>query len=129
MAHFFFHLVSPGHYDKDDIGSDLPDVEAAYLEAHQAAIEMIPEMLNDRRDPGQFQFEITDAEDRFLMELPFSEVMRPKVRSARPGGIRPLLQLHIEHGRRLQAEIRTELEKSRSVLAISRATLERSRAR
>jgi len=71
MALFFFNFVSPEGYEVDEIGCEFPDVERAYLEAHEAAVEMIAAMMRDHREPTRYQFEIVDDQRRFLMDLPF----------------------------------------------------------
>ena len=128
MPNFFFHLVSSDLYDLDEIGCELPDVEAAYLEARAAAVEMIAEMLSSRRDPSCFQFEIFDAEGRFMIELPFSEVLNPQSQGAKNLGVRSSLQSQISRSRKLHGEISTELKKSRSILELSQRTLMRAQA-
>lgn len=106
----------------------MPNVEAAYLEARTAAIEMIAEMMRERIDPLRFQFEIFDVDDRFLIELPFAEVVRSRPRAIRPPSADSILAC-IHRGRTLKADLRSELERARSLLASSRAILARSRAR
>lgn len=129
MALFFFHLVSPGNYEADDTGSEFPDIEAAYLGGRDAVIEMIADMLRRRLDPGRFQFEISDDQGRFLMELPFSEVLRPTGRSRRAvlqSGVGPQIRNHLRRNRVLRDEIGVELVRSRSLLELTRATLLRA---
>jgi hypothetical protein len=126
MARFFFHLVLPGDYQADDTGSEFPDIEAAYLGGREAAIEIIADMLRGRLDPTRFQFEITDDRGRFLMELPFSEVLRPSGRNAQKPGIGPQIRRHLRRNRVLQDEIGAELARSRSLLELTRATLLRA---
>lgn len=126
MPRFLFHLISPGAYDVDDIGCEFPNVEAAYLDAYAAAIEIIGEMLSDRRDPSRFQFEIFDEENRFMIELPFSEVLRPQALGTGHLKIQQDLQCQLRRGRKLRAEIRTELANSRAALESSRKILARA---
>jgi hypothetical protein len=128
MARFFFHLVLPGGYQADDVGSEFPDIEAAWLGGRDAAIEMIADMLRGRCDPHGFQFEIADEQGHFLMELPFSEILRPAGRSTMRPGIGSQIWHHIRRNRALKDEIDVELAKSRSLLETTRATLRRSRA-
>jgi hypothetical protein len=128
MALFYFNLVSPDGYEVDEIGSEFSSVEQAFLEAHAAAVEMSAEMMRDRRDPTRCQFEIVDSQHRFLIDLPFSEVIRPRVVSAAHAETRSKIQVALRHGCRLRGEIKTELESSKSALAACRTTLARSRS-
>ena len=84
MARYFFHLVSPAETSKDEIGVDLPNAEAAYLEACAAALEISFEMLSTRIDPSRHAFEVTEANGQFVFEIPFLEVMRPGHRASHP---------------------------------------------
>lgn len=127
MAQFFFNLVSPGRFETDEIGCELPDIEAAYLEGRMAAVEISAEMLRNHCDPTRHQFEIVDDQGRFLMELPFSEVLWPRATAASHAEIRPKLRAAIQRGQKLRGEIREELKKSRTALAASRAVMARSR--
>jgi hypothetical protein len=129
MARFFFHLVSPGSYCVDEIGGEFADVETAYLDACQAALEMGCEMLKERRDPTRHQFEITDEQGRFLIDVPFSEVMRPAGRPADRVSVRSQLRQRMQRSRDLRADIKAEFSKTRLVLETAHATLERARAR
>ena len=52
MPLFFFHLRGgPDGLSLDKDGLDLLDVEAAYLEAHQTALDMAQEWLRKGRSP------------------------------------------------------------------------------
>jgi len=76
MPLFFFHLRGgPEGLDLDQDGLDLPNVEAAYLEAHQTALDMAQDWLRQRQNPRGYAFEIMNAAGEFLVELPFSEAL------------------------------------------------------
>jgi hypothetical protein len=128
MALFFFHLVSPGSYCADEIGGEFPTVEAAYLDAWEAALEMGCEMLKERRDPCRHQFEITDDQGCFLLEVPFSEAMRPSGQKIRQPDIYGELRRQMQKSRDLGADIKAEFANTRLVLEITRAALARARA-
>ncbi len=128
MPLFYFNLVSPDGYEIDEIGCEFPSVEQAYLEAHAAAIEMSAELMRDRRDPTRYQFEIVDNQHRFLIDLPFSEVIRPRAVSAGHAEIHSKILVALRRGCKLRGEIQSELERSKSAVAEARATLARSRA-
>ena len=84
MAHFFFDLHNGSVLERDEIGIDLPDFESAYLEAHRAAIDMWIEARREGRKPAYRCFEIRDAQDRMVTEIPFSEVL--DIRVEKPSG-------------------------------------------
>lgn len=82
MPQFYFHLASPDGVSPDEVGSSFPDIEAAYLGACEAALEMSVDMLRRRHDPSRHRFEITNGDGEALFDIPFAEVLRP---AARPG--------------------------------------------
>jgi hypothetical protein len=129
MPRFFFHLASPGEYALDDIGADFPDVESAYLDCHQAALEIAFEMLRDHRDPTHYQFDIMDNLGRFLLDVPFSEVMRPRPAPAHYSAILSKVRESLRRNRILQQEIRDEFAQTRLMLESARALVKKSRAR
>jgi hypothetical protein len=126
---FFFHLIYPGNYCADEVGGEFPDVEAAYLDAWQAALEMSFDMLRERRDPNQHHFEIVDEKGQFLLEILFSEVMRPTVRPTNNLEVRTVLRQRLQRSRELRADIKNEFDKTRLVLKSAHATLDRARSR
>src|SRR5262245_60527641 len=90
MPLFFFNLCTPDGVERDEEGIELPDIETAYLEAFQTAVEMWTEAIRHRRDASQECFEITDASGQVLMTIPFIEViekrMVPRKEQQRPAG-------------------------------------------
>jgi hypothetical protein len=125
MSQFFFHLVSPAGYDVDDVGSEFPTLELAYLDAHAAASEMCVEIIRDHGDPMRYQFEIVDQKGRFLIELPFSEVIRPRFSKVGYGDIKPRIVAEIRRAQRLRDEISIELARIRATLARTNAAMAR----
>jgi hypothetical protein len=77
MAHFFFNYTSGGVTFADDIGTEFCSLEAAYLDTCETALAIAFEKLRARQDPTNDAFEIVDDEQNLLMEVPFSEVLRP----------------------------------------------------
>lgn len=77
MARYFFHLVTPSSYSVDDIGTDFESAEAAFLCAHETAIDMSVDMMRDHEDPSWYSFEIADAKQQVLFTLPFLEATHP----------------------------------------------------
>jgi hypothetical protein len=128
MPRFFFHMIAPGAYFPDEIGSEFPDAETAYLEARQAALEIAFEILREGGDPNRHQFEITDDRGRFLLELPFSEAIRPSPKPVHNREVRAKLRHNIRRSRHLQDQVRTQCVQSRLVLKRTRALLRKSRA-
>jgi hypothetical protein len=125
MPRYFFSLATDDAFTPDDEGVEFPNLEAAYLDLYQTALEMSFEFLRERRDPNGFRFEITDASGAMILELPFSEVLRPKAR-AHPGAdmveARQRMRTQTSRQRGLSEDIA-------SGLATARESLERARAR
>jgi hypothetical protein len=78
MPLFFFDFTSHGAIEKDDLGTEFPSLEEAYLDACRSVLEISFEGLRNRRDPHLDSVEILDAGRRSLMEVPFSDVLLPK---------------------------------------------------
>ena len=75
MPQFFFNFRDEDGLDRDEEGLDLPDVDAAYLEAFEAAKEMWIEAIRDMRNPTRQSFEVADADGNTLVIVPFGEVI------------------------------------------------------
>jgi hypothetical protein len=100
MGRFFFDLRNGSVLERDELGLELPDVEAAYLEAHRAAIDIWSEACREGRKPDYRCFEIRDSEGRVVVELPFTEALSIGAKSA-PANMHP--------SRITQEPIRSEL--------------------
>jgi hypothetical protein len=114
MSQFYLHLRTPAGLDRDDIGLDLDGVETAYLDAYATIPAMSADLLRQGADPYQHAFEIMDAKDNFLMEVPFYEVLDRR-RTQRPSGWFQLWQqtrAELEQAKRQT----TNLEEERTVL-------------
>ena len=127
MPLYFFDLVTPDEFSRGEVGIDYPNVEAAYLAAHQAALDMTLELLRGRADPDRHAFEIRDQDGRMLFELPFSEVVHPLKNALPP---RNSLHASINHNRHRTERARFELMQSvaqtRALLADTAALLKRT---
>jgi hypothetical protein len=123
MARYFFHLVSPGQCSRDDIGTELPNAEAAYLEACDTAIELSYEMLRERQDPSRHTFEITDSDGHMVFELPFAEVTRPAERVPPRADLRASIHRHHEHASGIISELRANFGQTQSLLQSTKALL------
>ena len=129
MPHFFFNYTSGGATSVDDVGTDFPSVEAAYLDACKGALDIAFEKLRARQDPTTDSFEITDEAQNQLMQVPFSEVLRP-VAATNSWIVRQKTALALENCRRqtarnerLKNEIRAELARTKEMFAAIRTNL------
>lgn len=90
MPLFKLHLRMGQVVDPDDIGLDLPDLHAAYLEAVRAIPDVARDQLIDARDPLTCAFIICDGKGRQLLEVPFTEVLPAAAWARRDRGRGPL---------------------------------------
>lgn len=126
MPLYFFHLSGPEGCSRDDVGIEYPNVEAAYLGAHQAALDISLDLLRVRTDPNCHSFEIMDQDGEVLFELPFSEVMQPSRHARPPGDMHARIHLQRERAGRALSELHRSVERTRSLLAATRELLGRS---
>ena len=78
MPNYFFNLAGKdGYYSADEEGLSFGDIDAAYMDVNRAILDMSFDMLRTRRDPSEFRFEITDKDGTIVLDVPFSEVLRP----------------------------------------------------
>lgn len=75
MPRFYFHLRGLKGLERDDIGLELANVEAAYLGACQAVPGMSTDLIYETANPTRYAFEITGASGDLLIEVPFTEVL------------------------------------------------------
>jgi hypothetical protein len=123
MAHYFFNLLAPGRSSRDEIGTDLPNAEAAYLQACDTALELSFEMLRERQDPSRHAFEVTDAEGQVVFEIPFAEVTRPKDRPPRFAEIHASIQRNQERASAVAAELKSNFRRTQSLLQNTKSLL------
>jgi hypothetical protein len=128
MPLYFFHLVSPTEHCPDDLGSDLPNTEQAYLEVYQAALDISFEMLRLRQDPSHLRFEVTNNAGEILFDLPFSEALHPKSRAASPTSLHENLRRNFNRQRELTTEIREQFKQAMSTIGATRDLLARAAA-
>ena len=128
MPHFYFDLASPSDLSRDEIGTDFPDSEAAYLSAFQAALDISVEMLRARDDPSQHRFVIRNNNDELLFDLSFAEVLRPTGWAVQPANdvYASLLRNH-ERTKKLRSELRTEYQHTQSLIRSTRELLDSAR--
>src|SRR5205085_6369284 len=114
------NLLAPGQSSRDEIGIDLPNAEAAYLQACDTALELSFEMLRERQDPSRHAFEVTDAEGQIVFEIPFAEVTRPKDRPPRFAEIHASIQRNHVRASAAVSELRTKVSQTQSLLGSTR---------
>ena len=123
MAHYFFNLLAPGQSSRDEIGIDLPNAEAAYLQACDTALELSFEMLRERQDPSRHAFEVTDAEGQVVFEIPFAEVTRPKDHRPRFTEIHASIQRNQERASAVAAELKSNFRRTQTLLQSTKSLL------
>jgi hypothetical protein len=125
MARYFFDFRQGKERCADTDGTDLANVEQAYLEAVRAAQDMWGELLRERKDPRQCAFEVHSERRELLFVLPFQEVIDNCVDRKTP----PLRNIfdtatqHASNTQRVCREFRDELHAVRRTLEQSRALL------
>jgi hypothetical protein len=75
MARFYFHLQEGGNLLEDSDGTDLPDVDAARLEAILAARDILSDAIRTGRGKVAEAFVIADEAGRKIDVVPLSIVL------------------------------------------------------
>jgi hypothetical protein len=70
VPRYFFDVITNGDRIVDPLGLELPDREAARVEAIRAAVEMIAN--NALENAVDAQFEVTDENGTIILTLPFA---------------------------------------------------------
>ena len=78
MPRYFFHLATDAGYSIDQEGLNFEDLDAAYLDACRAVLDMSLQMLRAQQDPNRHRFDIADDAGAVLLDIPFSEVLRSR---------------------------------------------------
>ncbi len=129
MPLFYFHLRGPKGLGRDEVGLELPDVEAAYLGACQAVPGMSADLVHEAANPARHAFEIADAKGNFLMDVPFTEVLDRGHQPATPRSGARLRKAAAEMERTAslicsideqRAALQVTLAETRRLLALSR---------
>jgi hypothetical protein len=129
MPHFFFNYTSHGATCVDDTGTEFSSLEAAYLDTCETALAIAFEKLRVREDPATDSFEIIDDNQNMLMQVPFSEVLRPaaatNISTVRQKTIVALenCRRQVVRNERLKDELRAEFARTRGLFAAIRANL------
>ena len=130
MPLFFFNIASDGAYLTDDEGLHFSSLDEAYLEACRAALDMSFDMLRTRRDPNGHRFEIVDSSGVVVMDVPFSEVLRPKQSIHRPIDMDQLhqaVQAGLTRNRGLRSDLALQIGMAQNNVSEARDLLARSR--
>jgi hypothetical protein len=129
MPRFFFHFTSQDQIGRDDIGTVFPSLEAAYLDACEAVLEISFEKFRAHDDPTDDGVEIVDEGGRMLMHIPFSEILRPHQRESARGsrhttnGAIQACQRQMLRSRTLWSELQTEFATTRDTCRSIQAKL------
>ena len=127
MQRFFFDFREADDRVPDAEGTELANVDEAYLEAFRAAQEMWSELLTQRRDPHRCRFEVRSADAVVLFVLPFHEILDScSVHHTAPLA-RTFEQLAATHSyaRRVPSEFALQIQTTHRVLEQSRELLRR----
>lgn len=73
---FFFHLRNGSLLIEDPDGTELPDLEAAIIDAQVSARHLLADKLRAGAMLDGQRFEITDEAGRILAVLPLRDVLR-----------------------------------------------------
>jgi hypothetical protein len=123
MPLFYFHLRTPEKLERDDTGLEFSGTEVAYLEACRTVPEMSADLVRRNRNPARYAFEITDAGDRLVMEVPFTEVLDRGRKPAVPSAARLLRTATAEMAR--TAYLISAIDEERAALQVTLAETRR----
>lgn len=126
MKRFFFHLVWPDGREEDALGSEFDGLEAAYLDASRAVLDMTSELAMEGRNPLAHLFEVCDDNGQVLLELPFAEILRAPAPRGMAANLAERLrranELYQRH-RRLNAALQTSVNEAMSTVREIRSRL------
>ncbi len=125
MSRFFFHFCGPAGFCRDEEGAEFGTLEDAYLDLWKAAVEMSVDALRQHRDASRDRFELWDEQGRFVLDLPFSEVMKAGVDRPPPptGDLHDRLSANITRAHALKADLVSGFEEAFQLLETARAVL------
>jgi len=126
MPRFFFDHFDGQRLDRDEDGLEFPNVETAYLQAFEAAVEMWAEALHERRNPSRDWFKIKDVKGHVVFELPFAEIVESGKGSLpkRPTTVANLLA-NAKRAQVLQQDLQAQIAEALRRLDLSRELLAR----
>ncbi len=76
MTRYFFNLRSGHDYLADDEGAECPTLQVAGVRAAAGARALLNEVRALQRSPQTTAFEITDAQGRMRLRVPFTVAQR-----------------------------------------------------
>jgi hypothetical protein len=79
MPRYFFHLRNP-YEALDEVGSELPDEQAAHKEALAAARELVADAIRSGRDFTPEQIVVADATEREVATVNITDVLPASLR-------------------------------------------------
>ncbi|MEA1835200.1 hypothetical protein U8607_24235 [Methylobacterium durans] len=132
MPRFYFHLRTLEGLQWDPEGVAFDNLEDAYLDVCQGITTIAADLAHagaSRTALMHSAFEISDAAGRFLLEVPFAEVLAPDRKPRRPS---PVLdrkaRAEIERTRRLIVAVGQERDALHATLSQTHVLLARLRA-
>jgi PAS domain S-box-containing protein len=75
MPRFFFNFRGPDGLEPDEIGLELPGVDAALWEARRSAPGIFGELIAQGRDLTHCGFEIVNSSGRLVLDIPFTDLL------------------------------------------------------
>jgi hypothetical protein len=123
MPQYFFHLRSTAATQRDELGSEFSDLDAAYLDTCQAITGMAADLSNACCNAEPYVFDITDMEGKLLMEVPFTEMLNRAEKPQKPALPSPerTVPPEVERARRLAVEIAEQVRTLQESVRRSRA--------
>jgi hypothetical protein len=129
LPRYFFHLATDAGYSIDEEGLQFEDLDAAYLDACRAVLDMSLHMLRLQQDPNQHRFDIADDDGAILLDIPFSEIMRSSTPAALPvktADLHDTLRDGIARNKSLRDELAGQIASACEALGETRRLLSRS---
>ena len=133
MPKFHFNLISDsGGFTPDEVGLEFDTLDDAYLDVFRAILDISFDMLKARKDPHNHSFNIADPAGVVLLEVPFSEALRPsrlgKPAPAAPECLIETVSANRRRHRALKADLSDQLSRARLTVEATKLLLSRSRA-
>jgi hypothetical protein len=130
MPQYFFHLRSTAATQRDELGSEFSDLDAAYLDTCQAITDMAADFSTACCNPEPYVFDIADGTGRVLMQVPFGEMLNRGQKPHKPVPPSPKWKAlpEVERCQRLAGDLAEQVAALRSTIQQSRALVAQSRS-